>query len=219
MPRGHDPLTNLPELLEGAKVTVAASFFAILLGTMIGTAAGVAEKSRYRPIRVLISVYVSFFRGTPLFVQILVIYFLLPAIGLDIPRFTTGVLALALNSGAYISQMISGAVTAIPDGQLQAARALAMPRRTIWRRIVVPQAFRLILPPLTVEFSSLVKNSAFLSVIGVVELTRTGQQIISVTFQPTQTWVVVAMMYFVMCFVIGLMARRLERATSAQAFR
>ncbi len=219
MPRGHDPLTNLPELLEGAKVTVAASFFAILLGTMIGTAAGVAEKSRLRPIRVLVSVYVSFFRGTPLFVQILVIYFLLPAIGLDIPRFTTGVLALALNSGAYISQMISGAITAIPDGQLQAARALAMPRRKIWRRIIVPQAFRLILPPLTVEFSSLVKNSAFLSVIGVVELTRTGQQIISVSFQPTQTWVVVAMMYFVMCFVIGLMARRMERATSAQAFR
>jgi polar amino acid transport system permease protein len=162
---------------------------------------------------------VSFFRGTPLFVQILVIYFLLPAIGLDVPRFTTGVLALALNSGAYISQMISGAVTSIPVGQIQAARALAMPRRTIWRRIVVPQALRLILPPLTVEFSSLVKNSAFLSVIGVVELTRTGQQIIAVTFDPTQTWVVVALIYFVMCFVIGLLARRLERATSAQAFR
>lgn len=212
-------MTNLPELLEGAKITVAASILAIMLGTVIGVAAGVAEQSRFRPLRPVVAVYVSFFRGTPLFVQILVIYFLLPAIGLDVPRFTTGVLALALNSGAYISQMISGAITAIPVGQIQAARALAMPRKTIWRRIVVPQALRLILPPLTVEFSSLVKNSAFLSVIGVVELTRTGQQIIAVTFNPTQTWVVVALIYFVMCFVIGLLARRLERATSAQAFR
>jgi polar amino acid transport system permease protein len=217
--QGPDLLTNLPELLEGAKITVAASIFAITLGSIIGVAAGVAEQSQVRPLRSLVSVYVSFFRGTPLFVQILVIYFLLPAIGLDIPRFTTGVIALALNSGAYISQMISGAITAIPNGQIQAARALAMPRRTIWRRIVVPQALRLILPPLTVEFSSLVKNSAFLSVIGVVELTRTGQQIIAVTFDPTQTWIVVALIYFVMCFVIGLTARRMERATSAQAFR
>ena len=212
-------MTNLPELLEGAKVTVAASLFAIILGTLIGVVAGVAEKSRFSWIRLLVAGYVSFFRGTPLFVQILVIYFLLPAIGLDIPRFTTGVIALALNSGAYISQMISGAITAIPDGHIQAARALAMPQRKIWRRIIIPQAFRLILPPLTVEFSSLVKNSAFLSVIGVVELTRTGQQIISVTFQPTQTWVVVAMIYFVMCFAIGVVARHVESATSAQAFR
>lgn len=212
-------MTNLAELLDGAKVTLAASLFAIILGTMIGVAAGVAEHSRFRPVRSLVSVYVSFFRGTPLFVQILVIYYLLPAIGLDVPRFTTGVLALALNSGAYISQMISGAITAIPHGHIQAAQALAMPGPTIWRRIVIPQAFRLILPPLTVEFSSLVKNSAFLSVIGVVELTRTGQQIISVTFEPTQTWVVVALFYFIMCFVIGVMARRMERALSAQAFR
>ena len=210
---------NLPELLEGAKITVAASLFAILLGTFIGVAAGIAEQSRYRWLRLLVGGYVSFFRGTPLFVQILVIYFLLPAVGLDIPRFTTGVIALALNSGAYISQMIGGAITAIPDGHIQAARALAMPRHKIWRRIIVPQAFRLILPPLTVEFSSLVKNSAFLSVIGVVELTRAGQQIISVTFQPTQTWVVVALIYFVMCFAIGIVARRVESATSAQAFR
>ena len=212
-------MTNLPELLEGAKITVVASIFAIVLGTIIGVLAGIAEQSRNRPLRAVVSTYVSFFRGTPLFVQILVIYFLLPAIGLDIPRFTTGILALALNSGAYISQMIGGAITAIPNGQIQAARALAMPRLTIWRRIVIPQVFRLILPPLTVEFSSLVKNSAFLSVIGVVELTRTAQQIIAVTFKPTQTWIVVALIYFIICFVIGVVARRMERVTSAQAFR
>jgi polar amino acid transport system permease protein len=210
---------GVPELLEGAAITLAASIFAILLGTVIGVAAGVAEQSRFVLLRVTVAVYVSAIRGTPLYIQILVIYFLLPAIGLDIPRFTTGVLALALNSGAYISQMISGALTAIPKGQIEAARALAMPSSSVWRRIVVPQALRLIVPPLTVEFTALVKNSAFLSVIGVVELTRTAQQIISVSFKPTETWLVVAGIYFVMCFLIGLAARRIERATGAQAVR
>src|SRR5688572_19070713 len=124
---------GLPELLEGAKITVAASIFAIVLGTLIGIAAGVAEQSRVRLLRVAAAIYVSTIRGTPLYIQILVIYFLLPAIGLDIPRFTTGVLALALNSGAYISQMISGALTAIPKGQIEAARALAMPAASVWR--------------------------------------------------------------------------------------
>lgn len=210
---------GLPELLEGAKVTMAASIFAILLGTLVGISAGVAEQSRFVLLRAISAFYVSIIRGTPLYIQILVIYFLLPAIGLDIPRFSTGVLALALNSGAYISQMISGALTAIPKGQIEAARALAMPTASVWRRIVIPQALRLIVPPLTVEFTALVKNSAFLSVIGVVELTRTAQQIISVSFKPTQTWLVVAGIYFVMCFVIGLLARRFERATGAQAAR
>jgi polar amino acid transport system permease protein len=210
---------GVPELLEGAAITLAASIFAILLGTLIGVAAGVAEQSKFVLLRVTVAVYVSAIRGTPLYIQILVIYFLLPAIGLDIPRFTTGVLALALNSGAYISQMISGALTAIPKGQIEAARALAMPSSSVWRRIVVPQALRLIVPPLTVEFTALVKNSAFLSVIGVVELTRTAQQIISVSFKPTETWLVVAGIYFIMCFLIGLAARRIERATGAQAVR
>lgn len=210
---------GLPELLEGARITLAASFLAIILAILIGILAAAAENSRVAPVRAIATVYVSVIRGTPLYIQILAIYFLLPAVGLDIPRFTTGVIALALNSGSYISQMIAGALTAIPPGQVEAARALAIPRPLIWRRIVLPQALRLILPPLTVEFNALIKNSAFLSIIGVVELTRTAQQIISVSFKPTQTWLVVAAIYFVLCFAIGLMTRRIERATSAQAAR
>jgi polar amino acid transport system permease protein len=212
-------LVGLPQLVEGAKVTLAASILAIALGTIIGVCAGVAEQSRYRAFRAIAATYVSIIRGTPLYIQILVIFFLLPAVGLDIPRFATGVLALALNSGAYISQMIGGALTAIPKGQIEAARALAMPHPSIWRRIIIPQALRLILPPLTIEFTALVKNSAFLSVIGVIELTRTAQHIVSVSFKPTQTWIAVAAIYFVLCFAIGLFARKIERSTSAQAMR
>lgn len=211
--------TGFSSLLQGVTVTIAASFLAIILATVIGIASGIATQSTYRAPRALAAFYVSVIRGTPLYIQILVVYFLLPSIGLDIPRFAAGVLALALNSGAYISEMISGAITAIPKGHTEVASALAMPRWVIRRRIVLPQALRLILAPLTLEFSALVKNSAFLSVIGAVELTRTAQQIISVSFKPTQTWLVVALMYFIICYAIGLVARHLERVTAAQSFR
>lgn len=212
-------LTGLPQLMEGAKLTVAASFFAILLGLLIGILLAIAQESRFRALRALAAVYVSGIRGTPLYIQILAIYYIFPAVGLDLPRFATGVIALALNSASYICQMIGGALTAIPTGQIEAAKALAIPRVSIWRRIVLPQALRLILLPLTLEFVALIKNSAFLSVIGVVELTRTAQEIISVTFRPTQTWVLVAAVYFVICFAVGLLTRRIERATLAQAAR
>jgi polar amino acid transport system permease protein len=212
-------LTNLPDLLEGAETTVLASSFAIVLGVVIGILAALARDSRYGPIRALAIFYVSVIRGTPLYIQLLTIYFLFPAIGIDLSRFTTGVIALGLNSGSYISEMIRGAITVVGRGQIEAARALAMPPFRIKRRIVFPQALRLILPPLTLELTALVKNSAFLSVIGVVELTRTAQHIISVSFKPTQTWVVVAAIYFVLCFLLGAATRKIEIATGAQGAR
>jgi His/Glu/Gln/Arg/opine family amino acid ABC transporter permease subunit len=212
-------LTNLPELLQGAGTTILASSLAIVLGLAIGIVAAVARESRYAALRVVAICYVSMIRGTPLYIQLLTIYFLFPAIGIDLPRFTTGVIALGLNSGSYISEMIRGAITSVGTGQIEAARALAMPMFKIKRRIVLPQALRLILPPLTLELTALVKNSAFLSVIGVIELTRTAQQIISVSFQPTQTWVIVAAIYFVLCFALGAATRRIEVATGAQGAR
>lgn len=212
-------IVGLPEIMQAATVTLAASLVAIILALVFGLTAGAMEQSRLWLPRAIVAVYVSIIRGTPLYIQLLVIFFLLPAIGIDLPRFATGVLALGLNSGAYISQMIGGALTAIPAGQIEAAHALAMDRGAIWRRILLPQALRLILPPMTIEFTALVKNSAFLSVIGVVELTRTAQQIAAATFAPTQTWIAVACVYFFICFALGLLARNIERATSRQAAR
>lgn len=118
---------------------------------------------------------------------------------LDMPRFQTGVIALSLNSGAYVAETIRGALTAVPAGQIEAARALGMATPLTWRRIILPQVFFLSLPPLAVEFTSLLKASALLSVIAVVELTRTAQQIISNTYQPIEIWVVTGALYFLMC--------------------
>ena len=206
-------VSALPWLLRGAQLTLSSSLLAIVLGVMVGVALTLALQTGMRPVQALVRLYVSFARGTPLFIQILIVFYILPSIGLDISSFFAGVIALSLNSGAYVSEMIRGGLSAIPKGQVEAARAMGMRRSLIWRRITLPQVFALILPPLTVEFTALLKASALLSVIGVVELTRTAQQIVAATFKPIEIWVTVGVLYFVMCFVLAALTRRLERAT------
>jgi polar amino acid transport system permease protein len=143
-------------LLDGALGTLALSICGTLLAILIGTAAAIAAQS-VGPLRWSVAIYVSFFRGTPLFIQVLIIYFILPAIGLDVSRFVAGTIGLGLNGGAHICEMIRGALLAIAPGQVEAARALGLSRFWIWARIILPQAFVLILPPLMVEFSALLR--------------------------------------------------------------
>jgi His/Glu/Gln/Arg/opine family amino acid ABC transporter permease subunit len=207
-------VAQLPWLLKGAELTLAVSLLGIVFGTLVGVALALALQSRSPPLVYFVRLYISFIRGTPLFIQILIVFFILPSIGIDISRFTSGVVALSLNSGAYISEMIRGGVTSIAKGQIEAARALGMRRSLIWRRIILPQVFTVILPPLTVEFASLLKYSALLSVIGVVELTRTAQQIIAATFKPIEIWLTVGTLYFIMCFALGTLTRRIEKVTA-----
>jgi len=203
----------LPSLFKGAQITLALSLLGIALGIVVGTALAITVQAGGRLLRAFALLYISFARGTPLFIQVLIVFFVLPAVGLDIAAFYAAVIALSLNSGAYISEMIRGGLTAVPRGQIEAARALAMPQRLIWLHIRLPQVFSMILPPLTVEFVALLKASALVSVIGVVELTRTAQQLVAYTFQPVEIWLTVGVLYFVMCFVLGAVTRRIEHAT------
>jgi polar amino acid transport system permease protein len=205
----------LPFLLQGALVTLEASLLAVVLGLGVGLVLTVIRQSRVRVLHHIVSLYISLMRGTPLFIQILLVFFVLPAVGLDVPRFQSGVIALSLNSGAYITEIIRGGLTAVPRGQLDAARALGMRTSLMWRHITLPQVFFLVLPPLTVEFTGLLKASALLSVIAVVELTRTAQQIIAGTFRPLEVWVTTGVLYFIMCFALGSVTRRFERLASA----
>ena len=201
----------LPALLRGALVTLETSLLAVVLGVAVGTGLTVLRQSRRRPVEWACQLYMSVMRGTPLFIQILMVYYVLPGVGLDIPRFFAGVIALSLNSGAYVTEILRGGLSAIPRGQIDAARAVGMPRSLIWRHILLPQTFVMVLPPLTVEFTSLLKASALLSVIAVVELTRTAQQIIAATFRPIELWLATGGLYFVMCSALASFARRLER--------
>lgn len=206
-------LDAAPWLLQGAVMTLETSLLAIALGLPVGIALAVAQRSGLRVLRAFVRVYISFARGTPLFIQIMLVFFVLPSLGFDIPRFCAGVIALSLNSGAYIAEMIRGGLTAIPKGQIEAARALSMPRALTWRHIILPQVLTLILPPLTVEFTGLLKGSALLAVIGIVELTRAGQQMVATTFKPLEIWLTVGIFYFVMCYALGALTRYLERTT------
>ena len=210
----HYVTDALPFLLRGALVTVEVSSLAVLLGLVVGIFVTLARRSRFRALRALVLTYISLVRGTPLFIQILIVYYALPSLGLDLPRFESGVIGLSLNSGAYISEMIRGGLTAIPPGQLDAARAFGMRSGLIWRRITLPQVLVLILPPLTVEFTGLLKASALLSVIGLVELTRTAQQVVGETLRSPEVWLTTAALYFVMCFALGAITRRLEKMAS-----
>ncbi len=211
----HYVTDALPYLLQGALVTLEVSSLAVLLGLVVGIIITLARGSRFKVLRGLVLVYISLVRGTPLFIQILIVYYALPALGLDLPRFEAGVIGLSLNSGAYISEMIRGGLTAIPKGQLDAAKAVGMRSGLIWRRITLPQVLVLILPPLAMEFTGLLKASALLSVIGLVELTRTAQQVIGETLRSPEVWLTTATLYFVMCFVLGAITRRLEKMASA----
>jgi polar amino acid transport system permease protein len=199
-------------LLEGALATLMLSLLGTLLATAIGVvAAAIGEQGRV--LGALISTYVSFIRGTPLLIQVFVIYYILPSIGIDLPALAAGVIALGINGGAHIREMIRGALTSIAPGEIEAGHALAMPPFWIWTRIIMPQLFILVLPPLTVEFSALLKGSALISVIGYVELTRQAQYLLATSAHPYQIWLLTAALYLMMCFALTLLTRRLQHAT------
>ncbi|HMK68940.1 MAG TPA: amino acid ABC transporter permease [Stellaceae bacterium] len=202
----------IPALLRGAIATLEIATCGTLLATLLGVLAAVVAQAG-APLRVLIATYVSFIRGTPLLVQLLVVYYLLPRAGLDVTPFWAGVVALGVNGGAHIREMIRGALTAIPPGQIEAARALAMPRFWIWARIVLPQVFVLILPPLTVEFSALLKGSALISIVGYVELTRQAQYQLSTSSHPYAILIATAAIYGVMCLAVGEVTRQMRRGS------
>lgn len=200
----------IPVLAKASLTTIAAASLAIALGLIVGFVLAYLRGLGRPWLNRLLAFYISFARGTPLFIQILIIFYLLPAIGLDIPRFESGVIALSLNTAAYIVEIFRGGMAAIPAGQIDAARAVGFSKAQIWYRFLLPQAFFIVLPPLTIEFTAIVKASALLSVIGVVELTRTGQQLVASTFRVAETWLAVGAIYFLICFTIARMTRGLE---------
>jgi His/Glu/Gln/Arg/opine family amino acid ABC transporter permease subunit len=201
----------MPLLLKGALITLQVTLIGALLGIGVGLILTFMRMSGLKVLTLIARFYISLIRGTPLLVQIFFIYYALPGLlGIDLPAFIAGVLALSLNSGAFVTEIIRGGISAIPRGQVEAAKALGLGRAVIWGRIILPQVFVKILPPLTNEFTMLVKASPLLSVITVVELTRTAQQIMIVTYRPVEVMLAAAVLYFIICFMLSSLTRRLE---------
>jgi His/Glu/Gln/Arg/opine family amino acid ABC transporter permease subunit len=204
-------LNSIPLMLKGALITFEISLIGALLGIVVGFILILMRMSSLKLIKYLAEIYISIFRGTPLLLQIFFIYYALPGLlGIDLPPFMAGVLALSLNSGAFVTEVLRGGISAIPSGQFEGAKALGLKRRVIWGRIILPQVFIMILPPLTNELTMLVKASPLLSVITVVELTRTAQQIMMSTYRPVEVMLAAAMLYFVICFALTRLTHRLK---------
>jgi polar amino acid transport system permease protein len=204
-------VSALPYLLEAAWTTLYVSLFGILLGQIIGALVCVARQSGSRIADAVGGVYVSFFRGVPLLIQLLLIYYFLPLIGIDVPAMAAAIGALGLASGAYVSEIYRGALNAVPVGQSEAALSLGFSGPTIWRRILLPQAFRLSVPPLINELILLLKASSLISVVGVAELTRTSQTISASTYRPLEIYLAAAAIYLVINGCLALLGTALER--------
>ena len=210
----HYITDNLPQLLEGALVTLEVSLLSIVVGLVVGIALTVIRRSSLPGLASCVSLYVSFIRGTPALIQVLLVFYALPSIGLNLPPFPAGIIALGFNSGAYVTEILRGGLAALPLGQIEAARSVGMATPLIWRRIILPQVFVMTLPPLTSEAVSLLKASSLLSVITIVELTRTARRIVAITYKPIELYIAAAIFYFLMCFAITLFTRRLEKRTA-----
>jgi polar amino acid transport system permease protein len=199
-----------PEFYRGAVATIWISFLALLLALMLGLIMSLARLSRSSIIQWLSKAYVNVFRGTPVLIQIFAIYFMLPVINIKLPAPIAGIIALGLNSGAYITEMVRGAIESINVGQMEAARSLGMSYGQAMRRIIIPQAMRITIPPITGEYNNLVKGSSLLAVISIGELTRVGRRILGATFRPVEAWVPVFVIYFIINYVINRLSNLLE---------
>jgi His/Glu/Gln/Arg/opine family amino acid ABC transporter permease subunit len=202
---------SIPFLVKGAVYTVQVSVLAIVFGLVLGWMLGLVAVSGVRWLRAIAWAYVQFIRGTPLLVQIFLIYFGLPALGINIPAYWSGVIALGLNSAGFQAEIVRAGIESIDRGQTEAARSIGMSGFQALLFILVPQTIRRVIPPLTNELITLTKSSSLLSAIAVLELTHAGQAIIARTFAPFEIYAAVAVFYLVLIAVLSRGSALLER--------
>ncbi|EAX46870.1 polar amino acid ABC transporter, inner membrane subunit [Thermosinus carboxydivorans Nor1] len=203
---------SFPLLLAGAGITVQITAISVGIGLLIGMFVGMARLSNIWLLRAAATVYVDFLRGTPLLVQIFIIYFAIPiVIGQRIDPFIAAITACGINSGAYVAEIFRAGIQSIDKGQMEAGRSLGMSWAQTMRYIILPQAFKRIIPPLGNEFIAMLKDSSLVSVIGFEELTRRGQLIIARTYGSFEIWLTVAFIYLVMTLTISRLVDYLER--------
>ena len=203
---------SLPLLLAGAGATIEITAIAVGLGFVFGLITSVCRLSGVKILNILAVCYVNIIRGTPLLVQIFLIYFALPMIiGERINPFVAAVAACSVNSGAYVAEIFRAGIQSVDKGQMEAGRSLGLSWMQTMRYIILPQAFKHVIPPLGNEFISMTKETSLVSVIGFEELTRRGQLIIAKTYGSFEIWLTVAFIYLVMTFTIAQLVSYLER--------
>ncbi len=201
-------------LLWAARYTLLISVLGIGLGLVIGTVICAARLSPYPLLRRFAAIWVSFLRGVPLLVQLLVFYYTLPVIGLDVPAMVAAVVTVGICASAYISEIWRGAIAALPTGQAEAAVAIGMRPVDVWTRVILPQAVTLSLPALINELILLVKASSLVSVVGILEITRASQAQAATTFRPLEVYIAAACIYLLINLCLAALGRYLEHRTN-----
>jgi len=206
-------LDYLPMLWEGAKTTIAITLFGGLIGGLIlGVIVGMIRTYGGKVPNALAIAYVELIRGTPIVVQVMFIYFALPVLlDVRIDNFTAAIVAIILNSAAYIAEIVRGAFLSVNPNLTEAGLALGLPKWKVYLFIVGPLAFRRLIPPLGNQFIISLKDTSLFIVIGVGELTRTGQEIMASNFRAVEIWTAVAIIYLIMTSIISFTLRQLEK--------
>ncbi|MHB8062734.1 MAG: amino acid ABC transporter permease [Ruminiclostridium sp.] len=205
--------------ISGTINTIVIAILTVLLGVVIGTLLALMKISKNKGLKFAASAYIEFIRGTPLLVQISLIYFLVTfpdftVFGIEMERFIPGVIAMSINSGAYVAEIIRAGIQAVDKGQMEAARSIGLTAAKSMRYIIIPQAIKNILPALGNEFVVVIKESSVLSVIGIVELMRSTDIVKAATYKPFAPLLVAAAIYFVLTFtltrILGIAERRMR---------
>jgi polar amino acid transport system permease protein len=209
-------LQSLPLFAQAAVATISISLVSLFFGFLLGIVVCAMQLSRSRLLRALALVHVHFFRGVPLLVQLLMLYYLLPSIGLNLSSLAAAIIAVSVCESAYLAEILRGGFLGIPPGQLEAANMLGLSRFSMLVRIQVPQALRLTLSSLVSEVIILIKVSSLVSVVGVAELTRTAQNISASTYRPLEVYFTVGVIYLLINSVLAWLGmlgeRRLQKA-------
>jgi len=208
-----------PALAKGALISLSIAGLGCTLGLILGSIAVILLLKEQPVIKALVYTYINLIRGTPMLIQILFLYFVLPGFNIYIPAFWTAVLAIGLNSGAYISNIIRGGIMAVGKGQYEAGKVLGLSDFQTLRLIIFPQAFRISLPTLGNEFITLVKDSSLASVIGVFELSKQGELLMHKTYDAMSSYILVAVLYLMMTLTLSLFVLYLEKRINKHVYR
>jgi polar amino acid transport system permease protein len=197
--------------INGAKFTVFLAFFSVLIGVMLGIILALMRLSKKKVLNLISTAYIEFIRGTPVLVQLYIVFYGLPHVGINLPDFVAGILALSVNSGAYVAEIIRAGIQAVDKGQMEAARSIGMTQGMAMRYIIIPQAIKNILPALGNEFIVVIKESSIASIIGIHELMYNADTVRGNTFQPFEPLIVAAIIYFILTFTLSKIVASFER--------
>jgi polar amino acid transport system permease protein len=204
----------LPYLLVGAMTTIELTIVSMALALVAGLALALMRLSRSPLLRSLSGAYIEIIRGTPLLVQLFIIYYGLPQYGIRLEAFTAGVIGLSINYSAYLAEVYRAGILAIDKGQWEAGGSIGLSRAALLQHVIIPQAARIVLPPVGNYFISMLKDSALVSTISIVELMRAAQLRVAITFRAMDIYLVTALIYLLMSYPCSVLIRYFERRVS-----